>query len=191
MKECFSYLYVFLISPTFYNTWNRTIWRNFSNLMDVLLSIIYISQRIVLWKHFFQIFILARRNNNNTKFRIFHLCLIFSRFGISIEENNSKKRSSYEKKKKKKLPNFLPTLFSTWTGEHNASIVSCNDSYNHLYTLLFHRYCAYTHKQLVILIQLSTKGSGKKRKQGIYTSITISTSRRTCSSTRQTLQMNR
>lgn len=82
--------------------------------------------------------------------------------------------------KKKKLPNFLPILFSTWTDEHNASIVSCNGPIicTHYSSIVI------AHKQLVILIQLTTKGSAKGRKQGIYTSITISTSRRTCSSTR-------
>lgn len=78
------------------------------------------------------------------------------------------------------MPKFLPILFFTWTDEHNASIVSCNGPIicTHYSSIVI------AHKQLVILIQLTTKGSAKGRKQGIYTSITISTSRRTCSSTR-------
>lgn len=109
--------------------------------------------------------------------KIINKLIIFFRFGILIKENKSKKRSSY---KKKKLPSFLPILFSTWTDEHNASIVSCNGPIicSHYSSIVI------AHKQLVILIQLTTKGSAKGRKQGIYTSITISTSRRTCSSTR-------
>ena len=67
-------------------------------------------------------------------------------------------------KKKKKLPNILPIFFFTWTDEHDASIVSCNGPIvcTHYSSIVI------AHKQLVILIQLSTKGSAKGRKQGIY-----------------------